>query len=1102
MSSIQNHSGLGNNVGRDLVYVDQSVSVSTVISSQFDARDLTNIVQKLMYDISTGDYCNVRTKIHTYQSVPKLPIDIQNLFSILMEYTKVVDTNDFEDISLLKTELQNSSSLYIELYQSILVKILCKSNIADAKNIYNDFKNEANLYLLAVNDEFFATEDELNKRLTEQLFVLDDYSLFHLARGFWRVNDYQSVVRVLDKISPKGSTENIQFWQIASNFNAISTVNQVPFPYMNRDTEQKMREIIKQFLDLISPKNDLSKLATNILIPMVHLLSGYIPEIMEAGLRFRTNIIDIDAELGETLDQVAQKKPFEVPDWLMPKLEGAQAFNDEELHVLITALVRKSIDMETVEDWLTQSGEISVYDKFYKDFIKILILSFKKYSDRFKENEYRVSISSFIDENDYRLRGVPPTYIMYWCENLYSFHKNFEVVIYNILEIVCKDISVFSDIYRYHLESLLKIDKLKTLQEKLDDIEEEEWNDNLYLIQARYFIKIEDYQQAQKSYQKFIDKNENLYLWWEYIYSCLKDSTDGMLAKQQLVRVPSFLLSSKTIGFEYFVAKVANFIDFDFAERLVVKLFLEHPVDNANFVSKFYLNCIVQRIDTEVDRIKQFEGIYEGVVYKINGKQRQGILVDSKLALHKELIGIETSLGKLLLRLSDGEEEKHDFKTIALVERQAVITTIFQLAIEIVSESQHNFEKPAFHLIDIKEDSAVKDIISSMQQINKDDNTEEATEAFVRESNLSIYLKGKKLEEYLVHKEELEISYTLLLNKYANGCLNKIHGNVIVDKAMVVDIYGVLYLSLTNLYKSIIVSEIIVHISKETAREVESWINNITRDDFLMLNEYEGQLITTDSEVINKYYGNLINALKELLEYASIEPPRLFDLPIIISEMKDLVSDSIFSSIKLALSYDVPWLCLDSIIQPILLKDEQFKLVNFHQLVHQYTEHSCLTFDDRKQAITYWAFSGLYIEYYVADLFKLIENINDIPLLSQFLNETPLNFQNIDTARLFILDMIGQLTIKAYSYRNTASQLRSIEQALYACVEKSLDVLEGDTAEEKIAHIMFTFQTNPYLKYFFVFLTEIIDKFVRGHFMNANAVVNSFREQLLSLDKK
>ena len=931
-----------------------NIAGNKIVNQSLTPESLTNVISGLMYGIATSDYQYAYTQIKIYQKLPTAFPEVQNLFIILNNYVDSL-SKGLIDTSLVRAQLTDDSLVFKELYQALMIRMVAKTDIEEARKIYDKYSGNASFYLLALYDQLFSTKKELQKRFDEQSSTLDDYLLFGLAVGLWRVGNYEAVKQSLERISAQNHNEKTKLWLLAADYNITIFKDEVPYPYMRSDTARKMREIIKEFLAIICNKTSLDPLAASILISVVNVFSAYMPEVRNIALRFRKDLAEVDVELGEQLNWLDKDQPLVMQDELISKLHEGLNLSQEEIHICIASIQQGTLNVKVVENWFEQSGSILDADEFYNEYMKVFILSFNKYNNRVQENAYRTLLNSFIDLHSSQLKSIPPIYVIQWCNNLLTFGKFFRVSIYNILNEVCVGIAVTSELYPYYLKSLLRLDKLKTLNSEFDRIQDDEWNEVLYGIQASYFIDIREYDQAKQVYQKFIHDSMSLQNWYSYIFCCSKTDESLVLAQKELRKIPESLFSIDTQGFDFFIAQVANFIDFDFAEKIFVGLFIQNPSSYARIIVSIYLNRFSLHLETGQEEAKVFDNVHQGLVYEVKGVRNQGLLVDNHLTPHRNLIPCDTALGQLLTSLSEGESGKYGFTEVKLIERQEVGVTVYQLSMQIISELQHSFSHVMFHEFAISNETVVEDVTSILQQIKQNNDFESGEEEIICNSEIPFYMKGSKLLESQPPDEELNIAYKLLLNKNANTCLTIAGGESVVTEAVVIDIYSFLYLCLTNLYKSVIASKVTIYISIETKTAIELWINKVTHEDFMTLNEIDGQLIREDATTILESHGGLINTINELLDYAIAETPKITDLPTLVSEIKNLVSDSLFSSMKLSLSHDVPWLCLDSFIRKSLVKDKELalKLVDLHQFIHTHIEYPFLDFNGKHPTIPY-----------------------------------------------------------------------------------------------------------------------------------------------------
>lgn len=245
MNTKQDHTGIGNNVIAEL-YEETNIYHSISIDS------LTMNIHELMYHVAAGSHEIALQTIETYRKL-SLSNETRNLFSILVSYIKATQGEMSLDIDLLKRELNsNSSSPFIDLYKTILVRSIVKGDSEKAKEAYIDFMQNAKIYLLAFYNELVASKEELLDKLEMKLVTLDDYSLFYLAQGLWRVQEYKLSNKAFQHISPIGQSENIKYWLVATELNSMIYDENHLFSYMHRDTHRKIKSIEKEFLSLIS----------------------------------------------------------------------------------------------------------------------------------------------------------------------------------------------------------------------------------------------------------------------------------------------------------------------------------------------------------------------------------------------------------------------------------------------------------------------------------------------------------------------------------------------------------------------------------------------------------------------------------------------------------------------------------------------------------------------------------------------------------------------------------------------------------------------------------------------------------------------------------
>lgn len=1087
------HNGNGHIAGRD---------VNITNNYQYVTSDnLKNIAEDLIYTILANNSDKALYAIEAYQDFTNLPAEAITLFTILTNFIKSSKEEKVQfDINYLKQSIRKTNNNELkELYQSLHVRITFnQEGHEQAKAVYGLYSSDANYYLLAVYDSLLSTNDELDSRYKNDLLGLDNYTLFTLAQGLWRFDRFEEAKKVLERISSSGMSNYISCLMIASDYNNVVKVpNLQSYAYLPPVIARKLRHSINNFLEIISHKNTLAPIELDLLIAMTNGFGPYIYQLMEQALRFKADITKKYPEMGEWLEFISSQKPSELSSEIVTKLHDGDAIDQTELSRCLTALKHKVLNIQVMQTWLENSGQVIDSDNLFMEFLNIFILSFENHEGTHWLIEYKEQLDIFINKYGNDLRSISAVYIMAFIDNLYSFSDIFEVSIYNILEKICQNIAIDSELYLFYLKSLLRLSKLETLKIELDRVDNEEWTNSLYSIQARYLLEVGEYEDAITIYQKFIDDTKNLYFWHNYLLCCYKSSKGLAFAQQELKRIPKELLSTNAIGFDFFIIQVGNFVDYQFTKKLLIELFVKSPDGYARIFSRLFLSRLTTRRIDEHNEVENYNGVHQGLVYEMNGKRKQGLLVDSWLAdsKSKELINIEMPLGKMLVNMNEGDLNELDYDNVRLIERQEISVTVFQLAMQITHESRHNYKDKIFHIFETTEATAYEDFIKMMQKLDKNDNTDK----LIENPEISLYLKGRKLTSSNVSGDEFETANRLLLNPSANKCLTISGGNSLVSESMIIDIYGFIYLCLTGLHKSVIASKIAMYITSETDSTIELWTNNITHEEFKRVSENNGQLIGIGSEFVNNELGDFIDNVEKLRSHSRIQAPNIHDLPTIVSQMDSLISDSVVSSIRLSAANDIPWLCLDSFIRNILMNEGNFKIVNFTDFVEEHVNRHFLKLDDRKHAMTLWADTGLFTVYSYQDLLTLAQSMNDLPLLTKILNDTPLNFPTSAIADRLLGSMIKSLSLKTLTLTSSINKTQIIENAIYACLKKALESLDYSTQEERIGRMAFYVISDFPLEVATKNTFNIIANFAIGHFMDINAINEILNKQISNL---
>ncbi|HFF2598863.1 hypothetical protein QUG57_11010 [Acinetobacter baumannii] len=1052
------HSGSGDNIAGNKII--QSMQVG----------DFVKVAHELYFLINIGSFAEAKNTLLFIDKLPSKPLEVVQLLEVISIYLNAKENKKFEDISKIKEIIRLNPEKFNDLYKSILIEITFLYSSDDALAIYKIYAEEISSYIENIKYKLFSEKNELKDVFEKQLPILDDLGLFSLAKGLIRIENRDEALVVLNKINTKD--ENLDILKLALKFDVLSVFLDRPLMYLEKNIVDDFIQITFEFIELIKDKNELSDISLRLLTNLVITSDFSISNIMDKAVGFIEVIRPISSEVADALVIYAEKR-VEVKQDLLDKINNLNPLTGEESILVLNSISLNKIDLRKVKKWISQCGEIEDENIFRKD---LLLLVFKSFLFKDKKNveEFEKDFSKFLEYKDRKIRSIQPFFIITLCENLFLFEKPQFLNTYKLLECITAKNAYHTKIYLYFLYSLMNLEKYDTLKYHFDKMEDKNIDIDFRILRARYCVNIGDYKRAKEDYYEILKgQKESLIIWREYLSVSLKCDHISE-TKDILASIPESILKTRAKGIFHFIYMVYSEIDRDYAEKLISKLFLIEP----DFVAPYLCNLHFQLIAQSVELVANlsYEGVYEGVIYEIEGERYQKLIVVDEFAKYSHFININSNLGNALIEMNLNEERIVDYQKIKLIDKQPAFLTIFQLALKIAESNRHNSSEIKFFPFKVRDNFVVEDMKEIMQRFAVDDHTEE----LISNPDLPMYIKGSLFK----NNEEFETVLKILQNKNANFCLSNSVGNTTASESLVLDVYSFTYLCFNHNFKALIESGISVFITQETYNVISDWIKKVTDEKFLSIRIEEEFLIKIDAETVETYYASFLKNLNQLLEYAKILAPNIIDLPDFANQIRDILSPSVFSTLKLSIANDIPWLCLDSALRTIFVKESDVKVIKLHDFLFFLANY--LNFDSRKISIIQWSNFGLFTVYSYTDFMELVRSTNseDWILLKKLLTDTPLSFNNYEQA-LVILSAILKMTLFKFLQRNNLAEINLLENLIFTCLNKCLDNLEGKFREDRLAKVIVEMINSiSFSEYLCKIFSNILGKFAVGQFLN------------------
>ena len=311
----------------------------------------------------------------------------------------------------------------------------------------------------------------------------------------------------------------------------------------------------------------------------------------------------------------------------------------------------------------------------------------------------------------------------------------------------------------------------------------------------------------------------------------------------------------------------------------------------------------------------------------------------------------------------------------------------------------------------------------------------------------------------------------------------------------ILDVYTIAYLALTGLAFGITKTSIRFVITQETKDFVEHWLIEINREDYLTMGVRPGGglfRVTADDIKQSNQHRQIQDALNLIITESEIVTPALVDMPPLILRIHDAVDDSVYSSIKLSISNDIPWLCTDGMLAQFF-HSSGWKTVDAIKL---FTElGSTLDFEQKKEGLYLHALECIPYALTFQDL-NLLSSSDDEHahyFLAKIIYQYPNAFKDTNIAVEMLSCLLAPVLAKAFLEGEIIKGLRVhnprnngyAERVFNSCCYVSMQCNDGVKAELAFAMLLcklFTrFSAIPImLKLICAMATE----FANGHFLS------------------
>jgi len=550
-----------------------------------------------------------------------------------------------------------------------------------------------------------------------------------------------------------------------------------------------------------------------------------------------------------------------------------------------------------------------------------------------------------------------------------------------------------------------------------------------------------------------------------------------------LKRIPDKVLSSGSDVALTLMVEIAKTGDFNRAERIMLSCFVKSPDACATAFSNFHFNLTIGKCN-DLTGSERVGDCIVGVVYIEDNVQMTKLLIDNQTPKHHCLLDINSPLGVFLNNMEVGEIKQYGMHDYKLIERLPAYVAAFRISLEL--RKIQNDGNDCFYAFQVPNDPdemlvVFEEKLSRIQR-NKDNN-------IINNPDIPLLFKGY----FLYRNDPIKAALTLWSTKNSAKYQLPNFGKSLPTKA-ILDVYTIAYLALTGLAFGIKKIPVSFLITQETKYFIEEWLREINSEDYFSVGVRPGGglwRVTAEDIKQSNQHRQIQDALSLIIAECDVVTPVLVDMPPLILRIHDLVDDSVYSSIKLSISNDIPWLCLDGILAH-LFQNSGWKSVNALELFIELS--NALDFEMKKEGLYLHALE--YIPYALTfhDL-SLLSTTNDEHahyFLAKLIHLYPKAFTDTNIAVETLSSLLIPVLGKAYLEGEILRGLRLhnprnngyAERVFNACCCVSMQSNDGVQAELALAMLLCKLFTifsaiPPMLK----LICTMATVFANGHFL-------------------
>ncbi|EPS3394088.1 GapS6b family protein [Vibrio parahaemolyticus] len=1053
-----------------------NVSIGNLVITSLSSNDLVTFIRQFFYAMTHRDWKTAEAYLTSINSVTSLDDECRSLLKLLNYKLCLLQGKEIsihQDIFIELLRNPSCNQVIKDVVESIYVHHLAQTSHSNARKRYHSSQYKKG-FTNEVFYEMVADKQELEQFIACDLSEKLEHELCSGVRCAMRNEDFLLAVNIATELNTWYPNSNSAILlSLSKAFKLNRDIGGRHFWLVNHDQMEELEDQISECLDFANKVED-----TRIYRIAAVLLATTWYQAMDLIKLCSENLEEVEKVIPEVRDLPPFKvSDIETHDFAQKILKhGELTISESDFSQVSSALSQGSITKHEIKRWLDKGGDVSVSDDQVKEFIQIILDSIIcTPTDLRQKIKLSKSLDDFLQSSTDKLQRINILSIHQLCLNL----KNVGLFIYvvKLVEPLLPQTPWCSPILEDYAEALLESDQIEKLDRLLDTVEGIEDSYRFLAVKIGRYSQSEDFSIAIELAEKGVEQYRNsCYYWGILIHLLILTNTEREKLTALLKEIPKNILEKYSDEGLRLLHNIA-IVDLGLADSFMLEWFIDAPVEMSIHVTNLHFNHLEQ-LQNPMDFQYSSERCVEAVVYSLGKRQYTKLLVDH--CGHSEyLIDTMSPLGELLSHAQAGDEVTLGMAKYKIIEKVPPNVGAIRISIDIrndINAGTDSFFKMSF------DGDGVDGILKWVDEMSQQ---KQIVEPEIEGQPIPILMRLNQ-----THSNDLvKGSFLYLCDKESNKSLKLFSDGETPKESAILDVLALVYLSLTGLVHGVLRSGIKLYVTRETKDIVSGWLRDTSLDNYLSIAKVENVFIKTTSQDISR--DDSVNNLRLLIDECEVLSPRSIDMPEMLTQLRDIFDVSHYSSLKLAMSHSIPFLCLDPMFCSFYHK-VNVNLVNVNQFMID--ANSATKSDENRNTLCHVQF-GLAVPLMHQDVINLCSHKEKGQYLAaEILKMYPNHYPSSEIA----LEVLTACCLKSIcaafmgledKQPLSLSSWRYTENIVYACCKSSMECFEGDTSEQRLAILISeVFKKLESMPNLTSLSLALFRRFVQGYFLDAKQI--------------